>query len=78
MIVDVMLLEPAVGRAVQALKPVIELTRTARQADPTAMSPKPATDGAVTEKTQPDQTGGTAPPAANPLVGSAVAPEALR
>ena len=40
MIVDVMLLQPAVDRAVAALKPVIELTRTARQADPAAMSPR--------------------------------------
>jgi hypothetical protein len=40
MIVDVMLLQPAVDRAVAALKPVIELTRTARQADPAAMAPR--------------------------------------
>lgn len=44
MIVDVMLLQPAVDRAVAALKPVIELTRTARQADPAAMSPRPVVE----------------------------------
>ena len=78
MIVDVMLLEPAVNRAVQALKPVIELTRTARQADPTAMSPKPATDRAVTESAQPDQNDDSSAPAANPLVGVTTTADALR
>jgi hypothetical protein len=78
MIVDVMLLEPAVNRAVQALKPVIELTRTARQADPTAMSPKPATDRAVTESTQPERTDDSSAPAANPLVGVSTTADALR
>jgi hypothetical protein len=34
MVVDVMLLRPAVDRAVQTLKPVIDFTRTARAVDP--------------------------------------------
>jgi hypothetical protein len=37
MVVDVMLLRPAVDRAVQTLKPVIEFTRTARAVDPAAL-----------------------------------------
>ena len=78
MIVDVMLLQPAVDRAVAALKPVIELTRTARQADPAAMAPRasvePARTGdaspSVVQPTTNTVTPGSAP-AATPVVGAA-------
>lgn len=70
MIVDVMLLQPAVDRAVAALKPVIELTRTARQADPAAMAPRASIE--------PVRNGGSIPAApqptsdtATPVVGAA-------
>ena len=70
MIVDVMLLQPAVDRAVAALKPVIELTRTARQADPAAMAPR-----ASVESTRKGESIPAAPqPAsdtATPVVGAA-------
>ena len=79
MIVDVMLLQPAVDRAVAALKPVIELTRTARQADPAAMAPRasvePARNGgsipAAPQPTSDTITPVSAPASANPVVGAA-------
>jgi hypothetical protein len=77
MIVDVMLLQPAVDRAVAALKPVIELTRTARQADPAAMAPRASVEPARTEATPPGMqqpNSDTVTPVsspANPVVGAA-------
>ncbi len=79
MIVDVMLLQPAVDRAVAALKPVIELTRTARQADPAAMAPRASFDPTRKGESNPSApqpasdtlTPVSAPAAATPVVGAA-------
>lgn len=72
MIVDVMLLQPAVDRAMAALKPVIEMTRTARQADPAAMSPRPVAErGETTPAPQAAPADRPAPP--SPVAGTAPA-----
>ena len=73
MIVDVMLLQPAVDRAVAALKPVIELTRTARQADPATMAPRPVAERAAEPAPEAPR-----PTATAPVVGTAPSTEAVK
>lgn len=46
-VVDVMLLEPAIGRAVRALEPVIDFTRAGRRVEPRT------TDGAAADEVSP-------------------------
>jgi hypothetical protein len=49
-VVDVMLLEPAIGRAMRALEPVVEFTRAGRRAEVTSAGATPAAEPAdVTE-----------------------------
>ncbi len=69
MIVDVMLLEPAVGRAVQALKPVIDFTRAARQANPDSMAPT---------QTIPASSPQSAPAEETPIAGVATSGESRK
>lgn len=78
MIVDVMLLEPAVGRAVAALKPVIELTRTARQADPAAMAPRPVAERAPEADPQRAGEPASRPIPVTPVVGAATSVDAVK
>jgi hypothetical protein len=47
-VVDVMLLEPAIGRAVRALEPVIDFTRAGRRVEPRATEGAAADDGSTT------------------------------
>lgn len=47
-VVDVMLLEPAIGRAVRALEPVIDFTRAGRRIEPRTTDGAAADDGATT------------------------------
>lgn len=51
-VVDVMLLEPAIGRAVRALEPVVEFTRAGRRIDVRAVDAGPA-EAAATAATEP-------------------------
>ena len=50
-VVDVMLLEPAVGRAMRALEPVVEFTQAGRRADTKNTAARPLVEGEQPEAT---------------------------